>query len=135
MAENRHKCHERQEGEQIARNLIEYRAYLGDSEVPCVRQVYGYTLMEADEGEILDNIIGEKGRYAILEYGEDPCWNYEFVLYVSDSLSVLRPIFDLLCIECDKDLTRSMAHTNFLILYLWLSKEINDMDKANKNEA
>ena len=91
--------------------------------------------MEADDGEKIDNIIGEKGRYAILEYGEDPCWNYEFVLYVSDSLSILRPIFDMLCIECDKDLTRSMTYTSFLIFSLWKSKEINDMDKANKNEA
>ena len=91
--------------------------------------------MEADKGETIENITGDKGRYAILEYGEDPCWNYEFVLYVSNSLPILRPIFDLLCIECDKDLTRSMSYTNFLILYLWKSKEINDMDKANKNEA
>lgn len=91
--------------------------------------------METDKGETIENILGEKGRYAILEYGEDPCWNYEFVLYVSDSLSILRPIFEMLCIECDKDLTRSMAYTNFLTLYLWKSKDINDMDKANKNEA
>ena len=91
--------------------------------------------MEADQGENIGNILGDKERYAILEYGEDPCWNYEFVLYVSDSLSILRPVFDLLCIECDKDLTRSMSYTNFLILYLWKSRVINDMDKANKNEA
>jgi len=108
---------------------------VGDIDIPCVRLVYGYTLMEADEGEKIDNIIGEKGRYAILEYGEDPCWNYEFVLYVSDNLSILRPIFDMLCIECDNDLTKSMAYTNFLIFSLWKSKAINDMDKANKNEA
>ncbi len=91
--------------------------------------------MEADEGEEICNILGEKGRYAILEYGEDPCWNYEFVLYLSDSLSILRPIFDLLCIECDKDLTRSMTHTTFLILSLWKSKDINEADKANKNKT
>ena len=89
--------------------------------------------MEADEGEKIDNIIGEKGRYAILEYGEDPCWNYEFVLYVSASLSLLRPIFDMLCIECDKELTKSMAYTNFLIFFLWKSKEINEID--SKDEA
>ena len=89
--------------------------------------------MEADLGEDICNILGEKGRYAILEYGEDPCWNYEFVLYVSDSLSILRPIFDLLCIECDKDLTSSMTYTNFLILSLWKSKEINEADKAKNS--
>lgn len=135
MAENRHKRHGREEGERIARNLIEYRAYLGDSDIPCVRLVYGYTLMEADDGEKIDNIIGEKGKYAILEYGEDPRWNYEFVLYVSDNLSILRPIFDLLCIENDKDLTKSMTHANFLIFFLWKSRTINDIDKATKNEA
>ena len=91
--------------------------------------------MEADQGGTIENITGEKGRYAILEYGEDSCWNYEFVLYVSDSLSILRPIFDILCSECDKELIRLMSYTNFLIFYLWKGKEINNMDKVNKNEA
>lgn len=100
-----------------------------------MRLVYGYTLMEADEGEKIDNIIGEKGRYAILEYGEDPCWNYEFVLYVSDSLSILRPIFDMLCIENDKELTESFTCSMFLIQWLWKSKRIEDMIKVKRSEA
>ncbi len=81
--------------------------------------------MEAGEGEVIENIVGEKGRYAILEYGEDPYWNYEFVLYVSDSLSILRPIFDLLCIECDKDLTASSIHSTFIVQWLWKGKTID----------
>ena len=106
---------------------------MGDIDIPCVRLIYGYTLMEAEEGEQICNILGEKGRYAILEYGEDPCWNYEFVLYISDNLSILRPIFEMLCNECDKDLTRSMRYTNFMIFSLWKSKDINDID--NKGEV
>ena len=61
MAKNRHKRHGRQEGEEIARNLIEYRVYVGDKEVPCVRLVYGYTLMEADQGETIENIAARRG--------------------------------------------------------------------------
>ena len=135
MAENRHKRHEKRKGEQIARNLIEYRVYIGDRELSCIRVVYGYTLMEADDDEIIENIAGEKGRYAILEYGEDPCWNYEFVLYVSDNLSILRPIFEMLCNENYKDLIESFVDSRVMLELLWKSREINDMDKANKNEA
>ena len=135
MAKNRHKRHGRGEGGRIARNLIEYRAYVGDKEVPCVRLVYGYTLMEADQGGTIENIAGEKGRYAILEYGEDPCWNYEFVLYVSDNLSILRPVFEILCNENYKDLIESFVDSRVMLELLWKSREINDMDKANKNEA
>ena len=133
MAKNRHKRHGRQGGEEIARNLIEYRAYLGDKEIPGVGQLSGYTIVEADEGEKIENLSGEKGRYAILEYGEDPCWNYEFVLYVSDSLSILRPIFESLCNENYKDLIGSFVESRVMLELLWKSKTINDID--NKAEV
>lgn len=107
--------------------------YIGDRELPCIRIVYGYTLMEAGQGETIENIAGEKGRYAILEYGEDPCWNYEFVLYVSDSLSILRPIFESLCNENYKDLIGSFVESRVMLELLWKSKTINDID--NKAEV
>jgi len=129
LAKNRHKRHEKRKGEEIARNLIEYRVYVADKEVPCVRLVYGYTLMEADPGETIENIAGGKGRYAILEYGEDPCWNYEFVLYVSDNLSILRPIFEILCNENYKDLIESFVDSRVMLELLWKSREINDIDR------
>ena len=91
--------------------------------------------MEADQGGTIENITGEKGRYAILEYGEDPCWNYEFVLYVSDSLSILRPIFDILCSENYKDLIGSFVDSRVMLELLWKSKEINDNDRVNKGEV
>jgi len=91
--------------------------------------------MEADQCGKIENIAGEKGRYAILEYGEDPCWNYEFVLYVSDSLSILRPVFEILCNENNTELIESFVDSRAMLELLWKSKEINDMDKANKNEA
>ena len=135
MAKNRHKRHGRQRGEEIARNLIEYRAYLGDKEIPGVGQLSGYTIVEADEGEKIENLSGEKGRYAILEYGEDPCLNYDFVLYVSDSLSILRPIFEILCIENNKDLIKALGRTGYLILWRWKCKAIFEMDKSKRNQA
>ncbi|NMC64502.1 MAG: hypothetical protein GYA55_15155, partial [SAR324 cluster bacterium] len=76
--------------------------------------------------------VGEEGRYAILEYMKDSCWNYGFVLYVSDNLSILRPVFDMHCNENYKDLIESFVDSRVMLELMWKSKEINDIDKGNK---
>jgi len=119
----------------MPKNLIIYRAYVGDKSMPNVRKVYGYTLAEAEEGEVMNSREGNKGKYAILECGEDPSWDSAMVLYVSDNLSDIRPVFDDLCKENDTELNKTATDTKVMIQSLWKSKMIYDIDNSQKIES